>query len=219
MREGELLYFSEEEFALMLELSGGNEYSLFLAGPELDERRLIESFVTLFQRGLLVREDDSLVPSEYGAFFHQIRNASHIVLIRVFSPEDRTVLCYMHAETLWIAELQNGIPSERYRLRMLPSKQAAAWLSDLDILPQPMLMEEDTTELKLIFPEDFTLESDTDTFAQIIKYTGNGIRLREYGLYPGQIGPLLQISDAEDSQVCIYTQEKQTEMLSDCFGG
>ena len=219
MKEGELLYFSEEEFALMLELAGSNEYSLFLTASELDEQHLIEAFVSLFQRGLLVREKDSFLPSGEGAFFSQIRSSSHIILIRAFSPEDRTLLCYVYKNTLWIAELQNGIPSERYRLRMLSSKDAASWISDMDILPQPMLLEEDTTEFKLIFPDDLNPESDDEAMVQITKYTGSGVCLCEYSLYSGPIGPLLRISNGENSQVYIYTQEKRTEILSDCFGG
>ena len=43
-----LLYFSEEEFAVMMELAGGGEYTLFLTEPELDDRRLSEAFIRLF---------------------------------------------------------------------------------------------------------------------------------------------------------------------------
>ena len=46
MKEGRRLYFSEEEFALLLELAPGGEYTLFLTEQELDDRRLLPASIS-----------------------------------------------------------------------------------------------------------------------------------------------------------------------------
>lgn len=219
MKEGVLLYFSEEEFAVMMELAGGKEYTLFLTQRELDNRRLTEAFVSLFQRGLLFKAGDTFVPSEKGAFFHELRNASHVVLLRKEAPEPRTLLCYAQEETLWNTEVLDGSPRERYRLSMRRSREMAKWLFETGFLPRPLLKDEDTKELKLLFADELSRDPEGGAIARIQRYSGGGVLQREYALHSGRAGQLLRESDSKKTEIRFYTKETLDEMLRHCFGG
>ena len=219
MKEGILLYFSEEEFAVMMELAGGNEYSLFLTEPELDDRRLSEAFIRLFQRGLIVRNAQSVELSDAGMFFRRIRNAHHSVLFRAAYPEQRTYMIYVQEKQLWIAEIQTGSPYERYRLRMMSPGEMEKWLIDTRNLPQPILMEQDTPELLNIYGNDLEWKEDENVLVQIRLQKSDGSVLREYFLSSGRVGQILQEKNGDSTSVRIYTQESMREMLRKCFGG
>lgn len=219
MREDELFYFSEEEFALMMELSGGKEYSLFLSNPKIDECRLTEAFFTLFQRGFIVRTADSFTASDEGSIFHELRNAPYIVLLQKYFPDQRTLLCYVQEKIVWVAELQSGSLSERYRLRRLNHQSISKWMFDMEVLPRPILEEEDVTELNAMFSDELNQEPSGELLVRISKHTGGGIFLQEYVLYAGQVGSILQISDGENRQRAIYTRELANNMILGCLGG
>lgn len=219
MNKGMLLYFSEEEFALMMDLAGGQEYSLFLSNPIPDTRRLTEAFIRLFQRGLLTRTHDTFELSEKGAFFHEIRESTHIVLLKNLVQEEKTILCYVHGKHLWLAELFGGNPAERYRIGLYHPRDLAGRLLESGFLPNPKLLEEDTTELKLLFEDDLEQAPDGNEIVQIEKYSHTGKLLRKYLLYRANVGVLMQTTSAKHSQTQIYTKEALREILHQCFGG
>lgn len=219
MREDELLYFSEEEFALMMELCEGNEYSLFLAEPEINEIRLREAFLTLFRRGLITRTENSFIPSEEGIFFSELRNAPYVVLLRKKEPEERTVLCYIQKKILWVSELQAGSLSDRYRLRRISRDKISQWMLDTALLPRPVLNMEDTKELYSIYADELNEAPVNEELLRISKYDGSGILLREYALYAGKAGTLIQITDDKNKPLSFYTWDLLWEMLRECFGG
>ena len=219
MKEGVLLYFSEEEFAVMMELAGGNEYSLFLTEPDLDDRRLSEAFIRLYQRKLIVRNAKSVELSEAGRFFRGIRNAPYSVFLQSEYPELRTYMIYVQEEQLWVAEIQNGSPYERYRLRMLAPEQLENWLIDSGSLPPPVLLEEDTPELRSILGSRLEWKEEDNILASIKKQQNGGPVLLEYTLMSGRIGQILQEKRGDSTSLRIYTLEALREMLHQCFGG
>lgn len=203
----------------MMELAGGGEYTLFLTEPELDDRRLSEAFIRLFQRGLIERNEQGLELSKKGAFFRWIRSSRHSVLLRSEYPERRTCMVYVQKNQLWLAEIQDGSPYERYRLRVLAPEELEKWLIDTQSLPQPMLREEDTPELLGILGNRLEREEEDRVLAQLTKQDNDGAVLLEYTLLSGETGQLLQKTDGGDTSIRIYTQEAMCEMLRQCFGG
>lgn len=220
MKEGELLYFSEEEFALLMELAGGNDYTLFLSMPELDNQRLTAAMISLFHRGLLSRTGDELVLSKESAYFHEIRNAAHVLLLRGSIAEERTLLCYVcPPEKIWLAELCSGKPADRYRLSLRQSGRMLRWLFDVDILPRPRLRDADAEELRLLLEEDNDWIPNEDPAVKIIKSSCGGRTLREYALYSGTVWRLLQTGEDGVSEARLYTREALNELAQQCFGG
>ena len=219
MNENILLYFSEEEFALMMELAGGKEYSLFLTEPKLDERSLSAALVRLYRRGLLLRAGDSFILSESGAFFRELRNAARIVLFRAEYPEQKTVLFYASDQSCWAAELQNGSRDERYRIRTMSVNEIRSWLLDMRILPMPQLEEADTAEIRAILRGELERIPDISADVTICIQDHDCGAWQRYELY----------SEPEDLLVCeradgkrdvrLYTREAFRDMLQQCFGG
>ena len=219
MKEGRRLYFSEEEFALLLELAPGGEYTLFLTKQELDDRQLSAAFASLYQRGLLVREGETFSLSAAGVFFQELRNASSLVLLCRERPERKTALCYVNKHTLWLAELLGGSPAERYRLSAHRRGELAQWLTDTEFLPAPLLADEDTRELKVLFADQLELEPESGEIARLTRYTSQGKELGSYTLFPGKGCQLLRVNSPEGTELRFYTQEALRQMLRECLGG
>lgn len=219
MKEGRLLYFSEEEFALLLELAPGGEYTLFLTEQELDDRRLAAAFASLYQRRLLVREGDAFSLSGAADFFQELRNASCIVMLRRERPERRLALCYVGKHTLWLAELLGGSPAERYRLSAHRRRDLARWLTDSEFLPAPLLTDEDTRELKVLFADQLEREPESGEIARLVRYTNRGEELGSYTLFSGKGCRLLRVIGPEGTELKFYTQDALRKMLRECLGG
>lgn len=219
MKKGIIQHFSNEEFALMMELAGGNEYALFLAGEEMDDRLLTEAFISLFQRGLLVRKEGGFELSENGAFFREIRKASHVVMIQSNLSVQRTVLLYVNRGDVWTVEIQPGYSGEQIRLSLRNACKMGEWLLDAGILPSPLLDEEDVKELGSIMEDELESMVENEAVVTISKYTTTGVQVKEYALHIKGADRLLRMSEEENFMVCIYTWEMLSKMLSQCFGG
>lgn len=218
MKEGTLLYFTEEEFALLLDFAGGDEYLVLLTQDGLDDRRLPEALVRLYQRGFLVRTQDSFALSKQVSFFHDLRNAEHIVLLHCEQPEQKTVLCYVQNGTVWLAELLGRNPYRQYRV--CKSNRTEQWLLDAEFLPRPFLQKQDSHELELLFADELekAAEERQET-ARVEKYSSQGVLLCSYTIFLGGVGLLMEIQNADGMENRIYTADVLRELLQECFGG
>lgn len=218
MKDGELLYFSEGEFALMMELAGDGDYTVFLTEAEPDERTLTEAFVSLFRRGLLVRTPDTLTLSESGAFFREMRNAPHYVVIHGMPPEQCLLVCYIQGNTIWLSEVRNGSKAERYRLSRHTKHSIRKWLLDVDALPRPQLRKEDVKEIETLFADELKQEPDGTAMARIERFTKNGTCELTCSLYPGAVW-LLYRQSGDEAETFVYTQNEFNNTVEQCFGG
>lgn len=219
MNEGIYLYFSEAEFAVMLELAEGGEYSCFLTQSQWENRQLVGAFVGLYQRGWIVQTQDMFTVSEKGTFFREIRNAHNIVLIRKQQQNPKTVVCYVQEGTLWLAEWLSSGVQKRYRLSTMRSNNVRKWLFDSGILQPPLLTDRDAEKLMKLFEEEGEREIPQDTMVQLTKYSGDGKILSSYTLFSNKVGLFLKRQDEKNSEDRFYTVDVLNQMIRECFGG
>lgn len=214
MKEGELLYFTQAELEIMLDLSVGAAHTLYRVGPPPDDNALTQAFASLYRRGFLTRKDRSLSPTQRGDFFREMGAAPLAVTLTARYPRDSAALCYGGGETLWLCENVRTAISEQVRLCQLPQEKLEAWLYDAGILDPPFLTLEDTRELS----EMVERETPGDTARlRLEKYENGGELLGVYEVLSGDGLPLLRVREGEEESEQLYTAEALRDMLARCF--
>ena len=214
MKEGELLYFTQAELEVMLDLSGGAAHTLFRAGPPPDDNALTQAFASLYRRGFLTRRDRSLSPTQRGGFFRDMHKAPLAVALTARYPMESEALCYGGGETLWLCETVRTALSEQVRLRQFPRERLQEWLYDTGILDPPFLTAEDTRELSELTRE----EPSGDTVRlRLEKYENGGKLLGVYEVLSGNGLPLVRVREDERDTAELYTVETLRDMLARCF--
>lgn len=210
MRQELTLYFTQAEFMLMLELAGGGECSVLSGGALPGKEELTLAFASLFQRGLLRRQGEDLVPDGAGALFEDIRRAPWAV--RISGPEGETAVCYVRGEELWLVELADVILSRQYRVRRMDRGSIERWLFDSGLLEPPVLTREDLSELDAM--EEELPGLDRRVLLRVEKYRNGGEAVEGYEVF--RSGARRRIG--RDGQDVDYTREALSQMLADCFG-
>ena len=225
MNEGELLYFTQAELEIMLDLSVGAAHTLYRIGPPPDDDALTAAFTSLYQRGFLTREGDTLSPAPKAGFFRRMGAAPFAVTLKTRYPRPAVVLLYGGGETLWLCEYVQTPLSERVRLRQLPAENLEAWLYDADILEPPFLTREDARELSALREKsgepgegaDETGTESGDVRLCLEKYQNGGALLGVYEALEGGF-PLLRIREEGRQEITeLYTVEALRSMLERCF--
>ena len=200
----------------MMELAGDHRYSLLRDGGEPEKDALLEAFVSLFQRGFLKREGGRLVPSGEGTPFTRMRQAPAAVAVTAARGTD--IMCYPDGSTLWITELSNSPGPPWYRLCRTALQDMERWLLEREILPPPVLTEEDAKEIQTRF-QDESWEPSGNALAEFKRFQNGGKLLRTYGLFSGGDGHMILYGGARKSRRAgIYTAEALSRMLAECFG-
>lgn len=216
MNEGELLYFTQAELEVMLDLSDGAAHTLCRTGPPPDDKALTAAFTSLYQRGFLTRTDDALSPAPKGNFFRRMAQAPLAVTLKSRYPRPAVALCYGGGDTLWLCEHIRTQISEQVRLRQLLWENLEAWLYDAGILDPPFLTREDARELSALREEIGETPSDTVRLS-MEKYRNGGALLGVYEALDGGGLPLLRIRENQEETSELYTVEALRSMLERCF--
>lgn len=213
MKSEEGMYYSPLEFAILLELSEGSDYTLCGVGEETDEAALAGTLEGLYRRGLLRSEGEQLVPDGEAEVFAAMRNAPYTVSLWA-GGRDRG-LCYTGRNRIFLIE-PGSLPPPQFRLREMTLPEMEVWLSDADLLPQPLLTEEVAEPLARLFPED--LESpEGEVLMRLEKYRNGGGFVHTVELVRGRGGRLLVFRDGMTIRAGYQTAERQRELLKLCF--
>ena len=215
MKEGELLYFTQAELEIMLDLSGGASHTLYRAGPPPDDDALTCAFSSLYRRGFLTRRECSLLPTERGGFFRDMGAAPLAVALSARYPRKSAALCYAGGETLWLCESVRTVISEQVRLRQIRRENLETWLYDAGILEPPFLTLEDVRELSEM---ERKAASDDAARLRLEKYENGGELLGVYEVLSGDGLPLLRVWEGDGETEELYTAETLRGMLARCFG-
>ena len=122
MNEGELLYFTQAELEIMLDLSVGAAHTLYRIGPPPDDDALTAAFTSLYQRGFLTREGDTLSPAPKAGFFRRMGAAPFAVTLKTRYPRPAVVLLYGGGETLCRKKAMIFTPGEMCVIRLTPEQ-------------------------------------------------------------------------------------------------
>ena len=217
MSQGKTLYFSPAEFLIMLELAGETPCALLRSGAMPDEGELTQAFVSLFQRGLILRTGDSFAVSGPGRMFAHIRNSPWAVFLSGKQPYESAAVCYVEEELLWLVELADVIVSRQYRVRPLERANLREWLFDSGFLERPVLKDADAGELGEFFADELA-EVGGRVLLRLEKYVNGGPLLVTHEVRKGRSGCLICSRDEVEREVTIYTEEALSRMLADCFG-
>ena len=86
-------------------------------------------------------------------------------------------------------------------------------------MPAPLLTDEDTRELKVLFADQLERELESGEIARLVRYTNQGEELGSYTLFPGKGCQLLRVIGPEGTELKFYTQDALRKMLRECLGG
>lgn len=217
MRNGEIIYFTEVEFELMLELSEGGKYSIFRSGAALEDVEITRAIHSLFIRRMLRRVEDRFIPNGEGKAFRDIRRAPYVLTLVAFSPNRGSAVVYLAMDRAWIAEYVTVGRSGQIRLREAGLEDARQWIVDAGYLEPPTLTDEDTVELNALLSDGFGSEQG-QPLLRLEKYVNGGGLLRSYELWSGARGKWICSTEKDLRKNMICTQEAVTQMLEVCFG-
>lgn len=216
MKEGELLYFTQAELEVMLDLSHGTQHTLYRTGPPPDDAALTEALVSLYQRGFLLRTPDTLAPAPKGSFFRQMGAAPLAVTLETSRPRPATALCYADGEALWLCEHIRTQVSERVRVRQLPAEHLERWLYEADILEPPFLTDADARELSAL-REELGPDGPGTVRLRLECRRNGGAPLGVYEVLDGNGLALLRSREGAAEKIELYTLEALRAMLARCF--
>ena len=205
----EVLYFTQAEFMLLLELAGGGECSLLSDGVRPEREALTLAFAARFQRGMLRRQGEGFALEGTGVLFADIRSAPWAVCLS--SPEGERGVCYVGEEGLWLVELADTILTRQYRVRRMDRLSMEQWLFDSELLERPVLTCEDLSELGAL--EEELPGLDRQTLLRLEKRRNGGPVMELYEVYQNGV----QRGISRNGQDVNYTQEALSQMLTDCF--
>lgn len=215
MKEGESLYFTQAELEIMLDLSSGAAHTLYRVGPPPDDDALTRAFASLYRRGFLTRQNQSLLPTQRGGFFREMGTAPLAVTLTARYLRSSASLCYGGGDTLWLCESVSTAISEQIRLRQFRRENLEAWLYDAGILDPPFLSLEDVREL----PEVAAQKTSGDFVRlRLEKYKNGGELLGVYEALSGSGLPSLRLREGDEESAELYTKEGLRNMLARCFG-
>lgn len=213
MNEEKSLYFTTEEFMVLLELADGGDCCLLSTGTMPGTDALTSAFTSLFQRGLIQQNGDRFILSGAGKVFANIRNAPLAVYIS--SVSGKMSLCYAEVETFWLTELADAILSTQYRIRKLDWASLKQWLFDSGQLRVPVLTAEDVQEWDTLL----AVEPDTISVRPILrleKHINGGPIIGDYEVY--KCRGRWRVRWDEGKQDLYYSKEALFNMLTHCFG-
>ena len=149
MKEEKLLYFSPAELMVMLAISG---YDCWIpdygSAPHMpDDRELTRALAELFQRGMLQREGERLVPAGDGLLFCGLGQAENAVLLQ--SRSDRSGTTYISSSGMWFVEVRE----EGYRLQELRQEALPKWLEETFELTLPTIPDAEAEAFAERYPD------------------------------------------------------------------
>ena len=216
MNENRLLYFTQAELEIMLELCGGS--SIYRTGSPPDDTALTRAFVSLYRRNFLIRQNGMLVPGPRSEFFRQMCSSALTVVLTSLYPRTGTAVCYADGGQLWIAEILRTVLSEQIRLRGLRREELETWLQDSGRMEPPFLTREDTEELSVLTEKTpFRISKDA-VWMRLEKYRNRGQLLGVYEFAYCDGLPVISVREGKKAETELYTVEAREEILERCFG-
>ena len=212
MNDNMLLRFTEAEFLLMLALSGGENCTVCLAGSEPDDVELTDALAKLYGRDMLQQESGQLVPSGDGKLFLALPDAKNVVMLYAKEPRERTAICYLIPDGLWLAEIVN----EGFRMQKMGRDKIKSWLFDAGILKEPSLYDSDVSELSLLYREELDTPTGRCLLHMEKRRNGGGL-LCEFYVRNGPGDGLLQMQNGIVNKAEFYTVEALSHFLDNCF--
>lgn len=153
MRE-EQFYFSSTEYRVMLALAGDRVLSPEFAGQP-EEREIIQALHSLFERGVLKREGDDLIPDGYcGSLFSDMNRAERTVYVQAVS-EDHPVMmiCPVNGRLIF-SEPVSDREDMNFRVFEGARSDLQSFLLNAGILEEPFLADEDKKETEKLLLDD-----------------------------------------------------------------
>lgn len=204
-----LIWFGHGELPLLMALCGGS-CTAPIVGGEPDDAELTRTAARLFNRGLLTFRGDRCVPDGDGLMVERMAGAGAVVTV---TAGERQVILYVSPGTVWPVEI---LP-EGFRARELAAGELRRWLLDTELLPEPVLSEEDARGLEP--PPDETPDSRSYECRMTARRSRNGggsaaqFRL----VVRGGLLELLTDRGAGESAE-LYTTGALERFMAECFG-
>jgi len=213
MKEGKILYFSMEEFMVLLELADGSECSLLSDGTVPEDKAFTTAFTALFQRELIQRSGGRFALSGAGKVFDEMRNAPWAVYLS--GQSGNTALCYSSGDSICLVEIVDMILSAQYRVRELDLAGLKQWMFDSGLLEPPALTEEDLQALEPFLAEEPPPPA-FQPFLRLEKHVNGGPIIETYEVYKSARYWRIHQGNGDKDAYC--TKEALSSMLADCFG-
>ncbi len=201
---------TQNEFLVMLLLTGGNGGTVGIRAESVDAETLTTALMSLFSRGFISRNGRGFAPKGEGELFYEISSSKCAVVLS--SSVGRMAICYVCTECIWFCELVR----EGFRIKKCVFKELWQWLFDSGVLEWPLLHDEDAEELRTLCAEEPAF-TDKDCFLMFEKYANGGVLLERHKIV--RIGATIRIisSIGNIRNVEISTQEALRRMLANAF--
>lgn len=212
------LYFSPAEFIVMLDLAGKGPCSILFRQEALEDSELVLAFASLFQRGLILRENGRLVLSGAGEPFRQMLDAPWAVIVSNPRQEEPAAICYLREGDAWIVEPADVILRRQYRVWRTGPEELRSWLFDTGLLRPPVLEDADTAELDAMLEHEAEVKPRPEQASLRLERRVNGgetVDVYELCRWWGQ--QMLIRRGKDETQATLYTRQTLERMLTDCF--
>ena len=222
MAGSDVIYFTPEEFLLMMEFSGGGEYVLFREEKMPEREDILQAAFRLYRRKYIREEDGKFLPEKNGLFFKKLHDAPWAVLAEPASPEIPDTAFYPAGADFYMVEYLQDDRVKTCRLSTITRPGIRAWLTDAGVLDEPFISDGDTEDLNAVFAaqeEDGGDEEENHETAVTFRKTGpGGLLLEEAEVFRNSRGWFIRTAGQEGEGPEWYTTEALERMLDRCFG-